>query len=59
MRDFKKVLDFGSKRLLVQAIALSGSDLSSSSKPWTVQAQTAQVVYEEFHEQVQSLSMFF
>ena len=53
------VLDFGSKRLLVQAIALSGSDLSSSSKPWTVQAQTAQVVYEEFHEQVQSLSMFF
>ena len=40
------------QRLLVQAICLTGSDLNSSSKPWDVQENTTQVVYDEFHEQV-------
>ena len=39
-------------RLLAQSICLTGSDLNSSSKPWNVQVKTTQVVYEEFHDQV-------
>ena len=39
-------------RLLVQSICLTGSDLNSSSKPWDIQVKTTQVVYEEFHDQV-------
>ena len=41
-----------SKRLLVQAVSMTGCDLSSSSKPWGVQEKTTKVVYQEFHEQV-------
>ena len=32
---------------------MTGSDLNSSSKPWDVQWRTAQIVYAEFHEQVE------
>ena len=39
-------------RLLVQSIAMTGSDLNSSSKPWEIQVRTTKVVYEEFYEQV-------
>ena len=39
-------------RLLVQSIAMTGSDLNSSSKPWEIQVKTTKVVYEEFYEQV-------
>ena len=39
-------------RGLAQAICMTGSDLSSSSKPWKAQYKTSFVVYEEFHEQV-------
>ena len=39
-------------RLLVQAVCLTGSDLSSSTKPWSVQETTSAVVYQEFYEQV-------
>ena len=39
-------------RLLAQSICLTGSDLNSSSKPWDIQVKTTQVVYEEFHDQV-------
>ena len=39
-------------RGLAQAVAMTGSDLSSSSKPWKAQYKTSFVVYEEFHEQV-------
>ena len=39
-------------RLSAQALIMTGSDLSSSSKSWDVQDQTTKVVYEEFHEQV-------
>ena len=41
-----------SKRLLVQAVSMTGCDLSSSSKPWSVQEKTTKVVYDEFYEQV-------
>ncbi len=51
-------------RLLVQAITLTGSDLSSSSKPWPEQEKTSEIIYREFYEQVKdaiqnvSLSIF-
>lgn len=38
-------------RLLVQAIAMTGSDLCASSKPWDVQSETVKVIFEEFYEQ--------
>lgn len=38
-------------RLLVQAIAMTGSDLCASSKPWDVQAETVRVIFEEFYDQ--------
>ena len=34
------------------SLCMTGSDLNSSSKPWTVQRKTADIVYAEFHEQV-------
>jgi len=33
---------------------MTGSDLNSSAKPWSIQERTTQVVYQEFHEQVTS-----
>jgi len=38
-------------RLLVQAIAMTGSDLCASSKPWDIQAETVKVIFEEFYQQ--------
>ncbi|XP_055379719.1 probable 3',5'-cyclic phosphodiesterase pde-5 isoform X2 [Condylostylus longicornis] len=38
-------------RLLVQAIAMTASDLSASAKPWEVQENTVKVIFEEFYEQ--------
>jgi len=38
-------------RLLLQAIAMTGSDLGASSKPWDVQAETVKVIFQEFYEQ--------
>ena len=37
--------------MLAMALCMTGSDLNSSSKPWTVQFRTAKIVYAEFHEQ--------
>ena len=34
---------------------MTGCDLSSSSKPWSVQEKTTKVVYDEFYEQVLTL----
>lgn len=39
-------------RMLAMSLCMTGSDLNSSSKPWTVQRKTADIVYLEFHEQV-------
>lgn len=39
-------------RLILQAIAMTASDLSASAKPWDVQFRTAHVIFEEFYEQV-------
>ncbi|XP_039287265.1 probable 3',5'-cyclic phosphodiesterase pde-5 [Nilaparvata lugens] len=38
-------------RSLIQAIAMTASDLSASAKPWTDQVKTAQVIFQEFYEQ--------
>ena len=46
-------------RLLVQSIAMTGSDLNSSSKPWDIQVRTTKVVYEEFYEQVMIIWIAF
>uniref|UniRef100_A0A0A9XJX4 Phosphodiesterase n=1 Tax=Lygus hesperus TaxID=30085 RepID=A0A0A9XJX4_LYGHE len=38
-------------RSLIQAIAMTASDLSASAKPWELQARTAEVIFQEFYEQ--------
>nr|XP_015833958.1 PREDICTED: probable 3',5'-cyclic phosphodiesterase pde-5 isoform X3 [Tribolium castaneum] len=38
-------------RLLLQAISMTGSDLSASAKPWDIQVETVKVIFEEFYEQ--------
>ncbi|VEN34412.1 unnamed protein product [Callosobruchus maculatus] len=38
-------------RKLLQAIAMTGSDLSASAKPWDIQVETVKVIFEEFYEQ--------
>ncbi|KAG8332320.1 hypothetical protein J6590_024518 [Homalodisca vitripennis] len=38
-------------RLILQAIAMTASDLSASAKPWDIQFKTARVIFEEFYEQ--------
>lgn len=37
--------------MLVQAIAMTASDLSASAKPWEIQVQTVKVIFEEFYQQ--------
>ncbi|CAH0545707.1 unnamed protein product [Brassicogethes aeneus] len=38
-------------RLLIQAISMTGSDLSASAKPWDIQSETVKVIFEEFYQQ--------
>ncbi|KAH1018184.1 hypothetical protein HUJ05_005998 [Dendroctonus ponderosae] len=38
-------------RLLLQAISMTGSDLSASAKPWDIQVETVRVIFEEFYQQ--------
>lgn len=38
-------------RMLIQAIAMTASDLSASAKPWEVQVKTVKVIFEEFYQQ--------
>ncbi|XP_046391241.1 probable 3',5'-cyclic phosphodiesterase pde-5 isoform X3 [Ischnura elegans] len=38
-------------RLLLQAVTMTASDLSASTKPWDVQVETVKVIFEEFYEQ--------
>jgi len=38
-------------RLLLEALILTGADLSPASKPWNIQYTVAQDIYSEFHEQ--------
>ncbi|XP_017774954.1 PREDICTED: probable 3',5'-cyclic phosphodiesterase pde-5 isoform X2 [Nicrophorus vespilloides] len=38
-------------RLLIQAIAMTGSDLSASAKPWEVQVKTVDIIFQEFYDQ--------
>lgn len=38
-------------RMLMQAISMTASDLSASTKPWDIQVQTVSVIFEEFYQQ--------
>ncbi|KAF7284637.1 hypothetical protein GWI33_021826 [Rhynchophorus ferrugineus] len=38
-------------RLLLQAISMTGSDLSASAKPWDIQVKTVKIIFEEFYQQ--------
>uniref|UniRef100_A0A8D8EUD5 Probable 3',5'-cyclic phosphodiesterase pde-5 n=2 Tax=Culex pipiens complex TaxID=518105 RepID=A0A8D8EUD5_CULPI len=38
-------------RMLIQAIAMTGADLSASAKPWEVQTETVKVIFAEFYDQ--------
>lgn len=38
-------------RMLMQAISMTASDLSASTKPWEIQVQTVKVIFEEFYQQ--------
>lgn len=38
-------------RMLLQAITMTGSDLSASAKPWDIQVETVRVIFEEFYQQ--------
>ncbi|KAG5880335.1 hypothetical protein JTB14_019814 [Gonioctena quinquepunctata] len=38
-------------RRLIQSIAMTGSDLSASAKPWEIQVETVKVIFEEFYDQ--------
>lgn len=38
-------------RMLLQAISMTGSDLSASAKPWDIQVETVKVIFEEFYQQ--------
>lgn len=38
-------------RMLIQAIAMTASDLSASAKPWDVQSETVKIIFEEFYQQ--------
>lgn len=38
-------------RMLMQAISMTASDLSASTKPWEIQKQTVSVIFEEFYQQ--------
>lgn len=37
--------------MLMQAISMTASDLSASTKPWDIQVQTVKVIFEEFYLQ--------
>lgn len=37
--------------MMVNAMAMTASDLSASSKPWEVQAETVKGIFEEFYDQ--------
>ncbi|CAG9856919.1 unnamed protein product [Phyllotreta striolata] len=38
-------------RSLIQAIAMTASDLSANAKPWDIQFKTVEVIFEEFYDQ--------
>ena len=38
-------------RLFVEALAMTGADLSATSKPWDLQMITVKTIYEEFYNQ--------
>lgn len=38
-------------RMLIQAIAMTASDLSAAAKPWEIQEKTVKVIFEEFYQQ--------
>ena len=39
-------------RRMLQAVAMTASDLCASIKPWDVQLETVKVIFEEFYVQV-------
>jgi len=40
--------------MLLLAVAMTGSDLSASAKPWPQQIRTVRVIFDEFYQQVGS-----
>ena len=46
------LFDLNNCRLLVEALLMTGSDLCASAKPWDLQMQTVEVIYDEFYNQV-------
>ncbi|XP_071446003.1 probable 3',5'-cyclic phosphodiesterase pde-5 isoform X3 [Hetaerina americana] len=51
VNDNKFSWDNMDHRLLIQAVTMTASDLSASTKPWDVQVETVKVIFEEFYEQ--------
>ena len=43
---------FAGARLLVEALVMTGADLSPAAKSWETQYTTAQDIYAEFYDQV-------
>jgi hypothetical protein len=46
------------RRLLLEAITMTASDLSASAKPWELQVKTVKVIFQEFYEQVNKMKTF-
>jgi 3'5'-cyclic nucleotide phosphodiesterase len=46
------------RRLLLEAITMTASDLSASAKPWELQVKTVKVIFQEFYEQVNKKQTF-
>ena len=39
-------------RMALQAVAMTGCDLSASTKPWKTQEEIVKVIFDEFYDQV-------
>ncbi|KAK6621638.1 hypothetical protein RUM44_001445 [Polyplax serrata] len=51
MSDGNFSLTNSSHRSLMLAVAMTGSDLSASAKPWDIQIETVRVIFKEFYQQ--------
>lgn len=38
-------------RLLIQAVAMTASDVAANAKPWDIQVKTVKIIFEEFYDQ--------
>lgn len=46
-------------RMKLQAIVMTGCDLSAATKPWEIQQQTVKTIMEEFFEQVSACWLIY